>query len=123
MKMAGVVMGSCLLKGPRGADGVVVGGILVPLLGVGLTGVSVSPRDSCATAEPHFLGFEAAREAQDRGAVEAGWARGAVAAGGVGATDVVVGTGVGAGVRAGDFSATATGTDLSGSGTTVWPLG
>jgi len=72
MKIAGVVTGSCLFEGPRGGGGAAVVGVLEPLLGTGLAGVSVRPRDSCATAEPHFLEFEAAREAQDRGAVGAG---------------------------------------------------
>lgn len=46
MKIAGVVTGSCLFEEPRGGGGAVVVGVLEPLLGAGLAGVSVRPRDS-----------------------------------------------------------------------------
>ena len=36
--------------------------------GAGIETVSVVPRDCWATAAPHPFGFEAAREAQERGA-------------------------------------------------------
>ena len=46
MKIAGVVTDSCLFEEPRGGGGAVVVGVLEPLLGAGLAGVSARPRDS-----------------------------------------------------------------------------
>jgi fibronectin-binding autotransporter adhesin len=92
----------------------------------------VVPRDSWATADPHLRGFDAAREAHERGAagadadaaIEAGgvdWAGGA-AGGGAAAAGIGAGEG-GAGV-VGDFSATGTGAaGFSGSETGWIPLG